>query len=77
MGIESQKRTDTPTSAGAEMSFVMGGPRPQITTTIAITAVATPGAGSPSVAAGAAAVPAAGAPVLTGSTVAPRRGRAW
>ena len=46
-GIDSQNRTDTPTSAGAEISFVIGGPSPQITTTPAITAPATAGDGSP------------------------------
>ena len=39
-GIDTQNRTDTPTSAGAEISFVIGGPSPQITTTPAITAPA-------------------------------------
>src|SRR5687768_10968768 len=79
-GIDSQNRTDTPTSAGAEINFVIGGPSPQITTTPAITAVATAGEGSAAAVPGPIVTPVApvtGAPVLTRSTVAvpPRRQR--
>ena len=37
-GTDIQNRTDTPTSGGAEISLVIGGPSPQMTTTAAITA---------------------------------------
>ena len=50
IGTEIQNRTDTLTSGGALISFVIGGPRPQITTTAAIAAAALPLLGVPSLA---------------------------
>ena len=46
IGTEIQNRIDTLTSAGAVISFVTGGPRPQITTTAAITVPARRAVGS-------------------------------
>src|SRR5918994_4751359 len=46
IGTVSQNRTETPTSGGAVISFVTGGPRPQITTTSAIVMPASPDAGA-------------------------------
>jgi len=45
-GTDSQKRIDTATSGGAVMSFVTGGPRPQITMTLSMTAPAAIAEGS-------------------------------